>query len=191
MPESQALYTLTGIEGDNMGKVFFISDTHFNHKNIIKYAGRPQRDVEHMNKVLINNWNEYVSNKDTIYHLGDFAFNPTRELIESLNGRKRLVMGNHDKKPMKWYLDNGFEAVYDMPVIYKSFYILSHRPIYINDDMPYVNLHGHIHNAELIGGRNYKNLCVERIGYRPIEFSGIKAAMGIEGEDFDYDIVNF
>ena len=169
-------------------KTFFISDTHFNHANIIKYCNRPQRDVKHMNEVMIANWNRHVSKKDTVYHLGDFAFNPTRELIESLNGRKRLVMGNHDKKPMRWYLDNGFEAVYDMPIIYKGGYILSHKPVFINDTMPYMNFHGHIHNSSLIGGCNHKNFSVEVIGYKPVNFEEVRF---LGENDFDYEVTNF
>ena len=53
---------------------FFTSDTHFGHENIIKYCGRPFKDVEKMNERLIKNWNEVVKDTDTIFHLGDFSF---------------------------------------------------------------------------------------------------------------------
>lgn len=54
--------------------IFVTSDTHFNHKNIIKYCNRPFKDVEEMNEAIINNWNNLVTNDDVIYHLGDFGF---------------------------------------------------------------------------------------------------------------------
>ena len=55
-----------------MSKIFFIADTHFGDKNIIKYEGRPFKDVEEMNNVLIENWNNTVSCMDTIFVVGDF-----------------------------------------------------------------------------------------------------------------------
>jgi calcineurin-like phosphoesterase family protein len=81
----------------NVRKVFFTADTHFGHKNIIKYCNRPFADVEEMNNTMRNNWNKVVGPADIVFHIGDFAFlkNP-REMIYSLNGEIILVPGNHD-----------------------------------------------------------------------------------------------
>ena len=54
--------------------LFFTSDTHFYHKNIIEYAQRPFSSIENMNKELIKNWNSVVSSEDTVFHLGDIGF---------------------------------------------------------------------------------------------------------------------
>lgn len=79
---------------------FWISDTHFGHKNIIEYCDRPFKSVSHMNETLIENWNNVVSDEDTVYHLGDVALGPWDEwdgILTRLNGRKILVVGNHDR----------------------------------------------------------------------------------------------
>lgn len=79
---------------------FFTSDTHFGHRNIIKYSNRPFDDVNHMNEVLIKNWNETVGPEDTIFHLGDVALGPWEAwdgILTRLNGYKILVVGNHDR----------------------------------------------------------------------------------------------
>ncbi len=54
--------------------IFFTSDTHFGHKDIIDYYKRPYASVEEMDAALEKNWNETVKPNDKVYHLGDFAF---------------------------------------------------------------------------------------------------------------------
>jgi len=78
--------------------IWFTSDTHFYHKNIIKFTNRPWNTVEEMNNALINNWNEVVKPNDTVFHLGDFAFTSNgnwKKLINELNGKIYLILGNH------------------------------------------------------------------------------------------------
>lgn len=53
--------------------VFFTSDTHFNHANIIRFCNRPFKDVSHMNEAIISNWNRVVGPEDIVFHLGDFC----------------------------------------------------------------------------------------------------------------------
>lgn len=80
--------------------IWFTSDTHFGHANIIKYSNRPFTDVNEMNEALIRNWNDCVKDGDDIYHLGDFAFmtfDKFRQLIYRLNGNIHFIRGNHDK----------------------------------------------------------------------------------------------
>lgn len=84
--------------------IFFTSDQHYFHKNIISYTNRPFVSVEEMNEVLIENHNKIVKPKDTIYMVGDFCFTDkenTIKLINRLNGNKYLVHGNHDKNIIK------------------------------------------------------------------------------------------
>lgn len=80
--------------------IWFTSDTHFSHERIITLCNRPFRDAQHMNEMLIKNWNDVVSPDDTVFHLGDVALGTFSESILNvgrLNGFKILVDGNHDR----------------------------------------------------------------------------------------------
>jgi calcineurin-like phosphoesterase family protein len=80
--------------------IHFVSDTHFYHKNIIKYSNRLFSSVEEMNQKMIDNWNAVVQPTDTVWHLGDFAFCNYllfAKLLTELNGNINVVLGNHDK----------------------------------------------------------------------------------------------
>jgi len=84
--------------------VFFTSDTHFWHSNIIKFCNRPFSDVREMNEVLISNWNSVVKVDDVVYHLGDFCFCGIKEatiILERLNGKIIFIQGNHDHRCLK------------------------------------------------------------------------------------------
>ena len=95
-----------------MSKIFFTSDHHFGHSNIIKFCERPFKDVQEMDEVLIQRWNEKVSPGDEVYHLGDFSLAKDREavadILDRLNGTKYLIVGNHEgaalnhRKKFQW-----------------------------------------------------------------------------------------
>ena len=73
--------------------LFFTSDTHFWHSNIIKYCNRPFMDIEEMNEEIIKRWNDKIEKDDLVFHLGDFAFcgpSQYKTLLERLNGKKNL-----------------------------------------------------------------------------------------------------
>jgi calcineurin-like phosphoesterase family protein len=83
--------------------IWFTADTHWWHRAILKpdYSGRPFRDVEEMNEVMIANWNTLVQPTDVVFHLGDFAMagpKSATNVARRLNGRKFIVYGNHDLK---------------------------------------------------------------------------------------------
>jgi calcineurin-like phosphoesterase family protein len=84
-------------------KTFITSDLHFGHGNMLKFnpETRQFKDADHMNAMMIAEWNETVGPEDLTYILGDFAFlhaNKATAIAHSLNGRKILIEGNHDKK---------------------------------------------------------------------------------------------
>jgi len=87
-----------------MSRMFFTSDTHFSHTNIIRYCDRPFRDTDHMDEEIIRRWNETVSPEDIVFHLGDIALGPIDKSlpkIARLNGYKVAVLGNHDRPFMR------------------------------------------------------------------------------------------
>jgi calcineurin-like phosphoesterase family protein len=80
--------------------VWFTSDLHLGHANIINLCNRPFRDVDHMNQELIIRWNNKVTDADVVFILGDLALgkiDESLELVKLLLGRKMLVPGNHDR----------------------------------------------------------------------------------------------
>jgi calcineurin-like phosphoesterase family protein len=83
----------------NTQKIWFTSDHHFGHKNIIEFSKRPFASVDEMNVEMIKRWNEKVRQDDIVYHVGDFALmspGKLRQLRSQLNGRICLITGNHE-----------------------------------------------------------------------------------------------
>ena len=180
------------IKDDN--NLWFISDSHFYHANIIKYCNRPWNsgkdeagniivtndDVNNMNEEMVKRWNSAVKKDDIVWHLGDFSFGGKENLekiFPQLNGKINLVMGNHDHYKIKYYYDIGFHRVYDKIVIINDFVILSHAPLmFLNDNTPFFNIYGHIHNSDAYQTWTKHSccVCVERHDYTPISWVKIK-----------------
>ena len=163
-----------------MQKTFFIADTHFGHEKIIQYENRPFRNVAEMDRAIIENWNSAVSKQDRVFLLGDVGFG-TMEYITScvkqLNGRKILVMGNHDlgRNITKWY-EAGFDEVSKYPIILNDFFVLSHQPpTYFNAATPYFYIYGHVHGTPAYRTITQNTACVsiERWDYTPVELQRI------------------
>lgn len=80
--------------------VRFTADIHLWHKSVLEMENRPFSNIEYMHEKIREWWNKTVGKDDDTWILGDVAFNkhcdPIRDFIESLNGRKHLVLGNHD-----------------------------------------------------------------------------------------------
>lgn len=169
-----------------MSKVYLISDMHFGHPNIMKYENRPFASVDEMDKTIINNWNKTVKKEDKVFILGDVSFynkEKTKEIISQLNGYKTLIIGNHDKaRSLTWWKDTGIEEISQYPILYNEFYIFSHEPVYLNENMPYANIHGHIHHLKY-DSRQFFNVSVECIDYTPIDFERVKEFILGNGND--------
>ena len=151
--------------------LFFTSDSHFNHSNIIKFCKRPFKDTKEMDEILIKNWNNVVGPDDTIFHLGDFAFGGSEvwsNVLKQLNGHKILIVGNHDDKNLR----QGYMQYFDA-VVYQAKLLIDNRIVYLNH-YPFLcyggsyrtekgavwQLHGHVHS-----GSNSTGLDSDRLKY--------------------------
>ena len=131
---------------------YFISDLHLGHKNVLQFDSRPFFTLEEMHEAIIRNWNQTVTDKDTVYLLGDVAWNDDigYEIVKQLHGKKILVLGNHDNR-----IDRTrglFEKVTQMAEIKVNgeFVVLSHYPMAVWNRSFYgsVHLYGHVHNSK-------------------------------------------
>lgn len=129
--------------------VYYTSDHHFGHTNIIKYCNRPYQTVEEMDEDLLNKWNEVVKPNDIVWHLGDVYFK-NHEPINKVIGKITLILGNHDYKHKGFLAINGWKVKYEGIIIdHENKLVLSHYPL---KDWPqkyqgYIHLHGHSHGT--------------------------------------------
>lgn len=173
--------------------IYFTSDLHFGHKNIIDFCDRPWNSVDAMNKGLIDNWNDTVGNDNLVYVLGDVCMgkiDKSLQLLTQLKGIKRLVPGNHDRcwigngpKHEKWiqrYEDVGFHPTAER-------YFRTSNEMFLLDHFPYEGdshdkdryvehrpvdtglwlLCGHVHDAWKVSGRQI-NVGTDVWDYRPV-----------------------
>lgn len=170
-----------------MANIFFASDHHFGHANILTFKrddGTPLRefvDVDHMNEHIVNCHNSVVRPGDKVYFLGDVTMDRKSrglEILQRMNGEKILIKGNHDQcKPeayLRYFKDirgsHQFEGL-----------IMTHIPIHPESLARWgLNVHGHLHANVVrmplsqIPDKRYFSVCMERINYTPISLEEIK-----------------
>jgi calcineurin-like phosphoesterase family protein len=150
----------------------FLSDTHFNHANIIKYSNRPFKNVEEMNRVLVENWVDSVEPDDVVIFAGDFAMKRWESLFKAVSKCNIIfIRGNHDRDfhPPQGLRSNilvngeGGIQIYithapeNIPADYKGWVIHGHHHNNWPDDFPFFN-----------PVKKTINVSVDVIGYRPI-----------------------
>lgn len=161
--------------------MWFTSDTHFNHRNIIKFCNRPFIDMSDMEEQLIDRWNSKVSYNDTIYHLGDFSFTKWKgstsvdSLLSRLNGNKILLIGNHDAPEV---VNSSYWASVEHYLeikINKQKIILSHYPFRVWNGMHRgaFMLHGHSHGSLLDIGGKTMDVGTDCHDWYPISFDDV------------------
>lgn len=174
-----------------MKNIFFISDTHFGHANTFKLFkredGTPLREfdsIEHMNDTMVERWNSVVGPYDRVYHCGDVVIRKEfLEVLRRCNGKKVLIMGNHDIFGHAAYLEH-FEDIRAYKVMPEHGIIASHIPVYGDalSERFGTNIHGHLHANHVMrdGVRDsrYVNVSVEQINYTPVSLDEVLANRG-------------
>lgn len=168
-----------------MAEIFVISDTHFWHKNVIEYENRPFKDLNDMEEKMVELWNGKVRPEDTVYILGDFSFGnieKTENTLKKLNGKKILVLGNHDSVVRKQKFNKSlFETITNFidDKIYDVGFLMCHYPLAVGD-WSKINLYGHIHSNN--GSHkvdklpeNSFNCCADVNNYTPVNIKDIIA----------------
>lgn len=182
--------------------IFFISDHHLGHEAILTFKnkdGSPVRsfnNVDEMHNFIIEEHNKVVSKHDKVYFLGDVAIKKEAlPLLNKMNGKKRLILGNHDifndRKQLKLnnqivYI-NEYYQYFEEVLAYKVFpdnFICSHIPLNkksITERFCF-NVHGHLHNNVVINNEgledpSYFNVSCERLNFKPIEFSELNSIL--------------
>jgi calcineurin-like phosphoesterase family protein len=156
---------------------YLISDTHWNHKNMIAFCGRPANFEEKLWSSL-----DVLHPCDTLIHLGDVCMGQDTAIhnrLSRLNFKKILIRGNHDKQSDAWYMKNGWSFVCDrLEMRYEGHkYALTHKPVQTDK----INIYGHFHNnpsasceSELISilSDRHWQFCIEH-EYKPVAMSRI------------------
>jgi len=130
-------------------KIFLISDTHFNHKKLQEYTGRPENADD---LILRNIYKAGVTEEDTVIHLGDICIGRDERMheqyIKQIPGTRILVKGNHDKRSDGWYRRHGWSFVCQSFVNrYEGLDILfAHIPV-VPDYRYSIQIHGHTHGG--------------------------------------------
>lgn len=148
-------YKLTNVDPS---RIWFTSDTHFGHANILKFCSRPFDNIQAHDECLISNWNSVVGKDDTVFHLGDFAFAQRayiREIIPKLNGNIHLVIGNHDFKNMGPEMFKLFKSasqqlyicVNGRAMLLNHYPFLCYAGVYRRDEDLVYQLYGHVHSG--------------------------------------------
>lgn len=174
-------------------EVWFTSDTHFGHENIIRYCNRPFRNAEQMNAELIRRWRETVPEDGIVFHLGDFAHGNARlwnDILSALPGHKYLILGNHDMKALRQGYMGRFELVSQQMTIRVGgqAIVLNHNPFlcYGGSYRDVWQLFGHVHSGPASHtGLDHPRLRmlfplqydvgVDNNDFRPISFAEVKA----------------
>lgn len=175
-----------------MSNIFFTSDTHFFHKNILKFCPDTRFGTDHveMTELMVEDWNKRVQPGDVVYHLGDVSFGRTEEsekVLARLNGELHLIQGNHDGGVVQGPCRKRWASV--QPYLRKKIngqdIVMFHYPIVEWDCMHHGSWHfyGHVHGKNMgLSDRKAMDVGVDSRGHvdmAPWSFEELKAIMDL------------
>lgn len=185
--------------------IFFTSDLHFGHQNIIKFCNRPWKTTEEMDEALIENWNKVVKKDDIIFNLGDFAFAPNyrwKEILSRLNGTQYLILGNHDV--IRWPGDKIMELfkgvfsqlilkIGDRAVYLNHYPFLCYGGSWRGPENAVYALSGHVHSGPVCAGKDCDRLGmlfpyqydvgVDNNNYTPVSWTEVQEKIAYQLEN--------
>ena len=158
--------------------IWYIADPHFGHAKILQYCNRPFDNIKKMDNCLVNNWNNKVKPQDIVRIVGDLTMRNKSQiewiggLIRRLNGRKQLILGNHDYLKPFDYVGLGIESVHTSMLLENKKIFIAHDPaLAVCMPSDYRMICGHIHNSfKLLTDPNIiLNVGVEAWDFYPVE----------------------
>lgn len=190
-------------------KVWFTSDTHFAHTNILRFCDRPFANTDEMDEYIIRKWNELVKPDDTVFHLGDVAWGGSGvwvRVLDRLNGHKVLIIGNHDMKNLRANYARFFDLItFQMQIIVEGQAIyLNHYPFlcyggsYRKGKEAVWQLFGHVHTCKHSTHKGKDDIRMQYLfptqydvgvdnnDYMPINFYQVKAIIEKQIEKANY-----
>ena len=166
--------------------LYFSSDLHLYHHNVLKYANRLFKDVREMHKEFVKNHNAIVNEDDEFWFLGDLCIaspefvGKMRKIVDSMNGVKHIVLGNHDDWKARSYLNAGFTTAHTAAWLYHEglkFYMMHDPAEYavVEKEENAVLLCGHIHQLfkHLLPGKRVINVGLDVWDYKPVSIEQI------------------
>lgn len=144
---------------------YIVTDPHWSLTKVCNKSNF--KTPEEYNEKWISEYNNVVKVNDLVYFLGDLGYKPAIEAImPRLNGRKWLILGNHDTYSNEFYRKY-FERVFIGPVFTSPRIVLSHIPIPVEEGI--LNIHGHTHQI-ILKSANHFNACWEVAGMKPLSY---------------------
>ena len=181
--------------------IYFTSDQHYFHKNIIKYCNRPFVSVDNMNADMTRKYNHIIDDDDIVIHIGDISAglkdkkDELKEICKNLKGKKYLIRGNHDHLTDEEYLAMGFIGVSSYLIM--EDYFICHYPLIpetkytTKAELELIKaykeskctklIHGHSHSIDF--GNHKYNVCVDLNGFMPLSFDYIKDQLALNRKE--------
>jgi calcineurin-like phosphoesterase family protein len=187
-----------------MNNIWFIADTHFGHKNIIKYCNRPFSCVEEMDEIMIYNWNSVVKRDDIVFHLGDFIWDgekDVRKYFSKLSGQIKIIPGSHDKFIRSWFSYNTYIEYYSKSGYFirllspiheiqkkkEYFIVMCHYCMRVWNKSHYnsYHLYGHSHGMLESVGKSM-DVGVDCNNFTPVSLEDVLKIMETKPNNFNY-----